>query len=481
MKVVVVGAGGTTRELLRRLGEVWEVAIVDSDEASLDAAAGIREFERVVADGSSALALRRAGLDEADALVATTQDDEVNLEACRIAQDAGLLTVIGVAADAERLADYRALDVEVFAPTSLTARNVEVMLEPRRIASTTFAEGKAEAIEFRISPDAPVRGKRLMDLHAETWVIAAVLREGQLIIPHGDTTLEAGDRVTVVGAAADFAAIVKTFTSGESNFPLNFGRKVAVALESATDLDGRVGEAISLVRNSQAVGLVVVHRDLESERDDAKAEQTSAALEKLITMADGIDVEFRPSRPPFNTALLALASAESIGTIVVPAPEGGEILGRRRVAKALNTFGSAGVPVLLSRGRHPYSSILTPARRTIPGEVAGRAAIDLARTSGASLTGVAVVPPAFVSGVQDLTDARMAAAWLREEAAVQSVPVHRKVRRGNPVRVMEDLAGGASLVVLAMPKLPANWLRPEISGHVVRRTSASVLLIPVKV
>jgi len=61
------------------------------------------------------------------------------------------------------------------------------------------------------------------------------------------------------------------------------------------------------------------------------------------------------------------------------------------------------------------------------------------------------------------------------------VPVHRKVRRGNPVRVMEDLAGGASLVVLAMPKLPANWLRPEISGHMVRRTSASVLLIPVEV
>lgn len=146
----------------------------------------------------------------------------------------------------------------------------------------------------------------------------------------------------------------------------------------------------------------------------------------------------------------------------------------------LNTYGGARVPILLSRGRHPYSSILTPARRTTPGEVAGRAAIDLARTSGASLTGVAVVPPAFVSGVQDLTNARMAAAWLREEAAVQSVPVHRKVRRGNPVRVMEDLAGGASLVVLAMPKLPANWLRPEISGHVMRRTSASVLLIPVE-
>jgi Trk K+ transport system NAD-binding subunit len=433
-----------------------------------------------VADGSSALALRRAGLEDADALVAASQDDEVNLEAVRIAQEAGLLRVIGVAADPERIEDYRALDVEVFAPNSLTARNVEVMLEPRRVASTTFAGGKAEAIEFRIAPDAPVRGKRLTDLHAETWVIAAVLRDGRLIIPHGSTTLEADDRVTVVGAAADFAAIVKTFTSGESRFPLNYGRRVAVTLDSERDLDGRVGEAISLVRNSSAVGLVIVHRDLDGERDEAKADQTSAALEKLATMADGIDIEFRPSRPPLRAALLSLTADESIGTIVVPAPEGGEVLGRRRVAKTLNTYGDAGVPVLLSRGRHPYSSILTAARRTIRGEAAGRAAIDLARTSGASLTGVAVVPPAFVSGVQDLTDARLAAAWLREEASVQSVAVHRKVRRGNPVRVMEDLSEGASLVVLAMPKLPANWLRPESSGHLVRRTNASVLLVPVK-
>ena len=50
-------------------------------------------------------------------------------EALRIAKEAGLLRVVGIAADPERLPDYRALGVPVFAPDSIAARNVEVLLE----------------------------------------------------------------------------------------------------------------------------------------------------------------------------------------------------------------------------------------------------------------------------------------------------------------------------------------------------------------
>ncbi|MDJ0959963.1 MAG: NAD-binding protein [Acidimicrobiia bacterium] len=480
MKAIVVGAGGTTRELLRRLGERWDVVVVEADEDRFTQAEGIRDFERVIGDGSSGLVLKRAGLDDADALIAGTHDDDVNLEALRIAKDAGLLRVVGVAADPERLPDYRALEVPVFAPDSMTARNVEVLLEPRRVASTTFAQGKAEAIEFRISPDAPVAGKRLLDLHAETWVIAAVLREGELIVPHGSTRLQPGDSVTVVGAASDFAAIVRTFTAGESRFPLSFGRKVVVGLTSVSDLDDAVSEAMSFVRNTQAEQLVVVYPDPATQRDDAAEEELAPLLEKLQLRTDGLELELRPTSDSIKDTLLQLADQESVGALVVPAPGGGELLGRVRTAKVLNDYGSAGVPLLLSRSRHPYSNILVPARRTTAGELAGRAGIDIAHTSGAGLTGVAVVPPSFVSGSEEaLEQARRAAAWLREEAAVQGVHVRRRLGRGNPVRVLEEMAGTASLVVLSLPELPMSPLRPGIVGHVIRRVPASLLLVPV--
>ena len=482
MKAIVVGAGGTTRELLRRLGELWDVVVVEADEARLSLAEGIRAFEPVIGDGSSALVLRRAGLDDADAVVAGTHDDDANLEVLRIAQDAGVLRVVGIAADPERLPDYRALGVPVFAPDSITARNVEVLLEPRRVASTTFAQGKAEAIEFYISPDAPVAGKRLLDLHAETWVIAAVLRDGSLIVPHGSTRLQPGDSVTVVGAASDFAAIVRTFTAGESRFPLSFGRKVAVGLGGASDLDESISEAMSFVRNTQAEQLIVVYPDPDSQRDGAKAEELAPLLEKLEVRTDGLEIELRPTKTGIKETLLDLAAEESIGALVIPAPAGSELFGRFRTAKVINDYGVAGVPLLLARSRHPYSSILVPARRTTAGELAGRAGIDMAHTSGASLTGVAVVPPSFVSGsAEALDDARFSAAWLREEAAVQGVQVRRRLGRGNPVRVLEEMAGTASLVVLSLPSLPVSPWRPGIVGHVVRRVPASVLLVPAAV
>ncbi len=480
MKAIVVGAGGTTRELLRRLGELWDVVVVEADEDRFALAEGIREFERIIGDGSSSLVLKRAGLDDADALVAGTHDDDVNLEALRIAKEAGLLRVVGVAADPERLPDYRALDVPVFAPDSVTARNVEVLLEPRRVASTTFAQGKAEAIEFRISPDAPVAGKRLLDLHAETWVIAAVLRGGELIVPHGSTRLQPGDSVTVVGAASDFAAIVRTFTAGESRFPLSFGRKVVVGMSSAADLDDVVSEAMSFVRNTQAEQLVVVYPDPAEQRDEAAGEELAPLLEKLQLRTDGLELELRPTKQSLKDTMLQLADQESVGALVVPAPTGNETFGRVRIAKVLNDYGGAGTALLLSRSRHPYSNILVPARRTTAGELAGRAGIDIAHTSGAGLTGVAVVPPSFVSGSEEALDqARQAAAWLREEAAVQGVQVRRRLGRGNPVRVLEEMAGTASLVVLSLPELPASPLRPGIAGHVIRRVPASVLLVPV--
>ncbi|MBD3160813.1 MAG: hypothetical protein GF346_01565, partial [Candidatus Eisenbacteria bacterium] len=213
MKVIIVGAGGPTRELLRRLGDGWDVAIVEPSSEVLDRARGIRPVQAVRGDGTSRLVLERAGLKETDALVAATNDDDANLEICRIGKEAGVHRVIGVAADPERIAEFREIGIDTFAPDNIAARRLEENLEPRRITSQSFAHGRAEAIELEVTSRSPVHGKPLKDLHARSWVVGAILRDGKLLIPHGDTILEDGDLVTVVGAGAEFAEICRTFTS----------------------------------------------------------------------------------------------------------------------------------------------------------------------------------------------------------------------------------------------------------------------------
>lgn len=478
MRALLIGARGPGRELLRRLSSVWDVVLIDTDPTALQSAAPLRDFTAVVGDGSSRVVLNRAGLDGAAALVAASFDDDRNLEAVRIARDAGVLRIVGVAYDPERLDEYRELGVAAICADTLAARSAEVLMEPRRVISTTFADGKAEAIEFRISPDAPVRGKSLAQLHADRWVVAAVLRDDELILPKGSTTLEAGDRVTVVGAAAEFPSIVKEFSSGESRFPLNFGRKVAVVLDKAEDLDGSIAEAIDVVRSTPAEGLVVLHGDPRAMAGSGEVEALSALLADLESRATGVEMVLRPVTGDLETALLALPRAESVGILVTTLRGGTSLWARRRIATKVTRYAATGSSVLISRGGHPYSSVLVPARRTIAGEIAARAAIDIAHTSNAALVGVSAVAPAFVSGQEAVDDARQSAAWLREEAAVQGVQVRRRVRRGNPVRVIEELAGTASLLVLSIPARGISMVRPGVTGHLLSRVTSSVLLVP---
>jgi hypothetical protein len=253
---------------------------------------------------------------------------------------------------------------------------------------------------------------------------------------------------------------------------------VAVVLDSADDFDFAVGEAIDLVRSTPAEGLVVLHRDPETVAGEGERDVLSALLDELSARTDGIEMSSRPVAGSLEGALVSLPGTESIGMLVTTLESGTSLWARRRIARKMNRYGAAGVPVLLARGRHPYASVLVPARRTVAGDSAARAAIDIARTSSASLVGVSVVAAAFVSGQEAVDDARESTAWLREEAAVQGVQVHRRVRRGNPVRVIVDLAGASSLLVISLPARGITALRPDVAGHLLGRVGASVLLVP---
>ena len=83
MRLIVVGAGGAARALLRRIGEVWEVTVVDTDRDLLDEIADIWVLTTVLGDGTLPDVLSEAGLSEAAAVAAAHNDDDVNLAVCR--------------------------------------------------------------------------------------------------------------------------------------------------------------------------------------------------------------------------------------------------------------------------------------------------------------------------------------------------------------------------------------------------------------
>lgn len=477
MRALVIGAGASARDLIRRLGDSWTVTVIDPDPDRLALAAKVRDVETVLGDGSSAVVLRDAGIDNAVTVVAATGSDDVNLEITKLARDAGIEQVVSIVRLPDRIDEFRALGADCVTPASLAARDMEIAMEPRKLASTTFAEGRAEAIEFEITPDSPVHGKALKEIHSEQWVVAAILREGALVVPHGATRLLTGDRVTVVGSATDFAQVVRTFAGGVSRFPLNFGRKVVVPLRSEGDLTGCVAEAANFVRNSNAVELLVVHRDPASIRGVAEAEELAALVASADSESLGVQVEHRVVAGDPLAACVDVANAESVGVITAPLGQRGFFHPYASIPRQLNRLRKANVPVLLTRGEARFNAILAPSRRTLSGDTAARAAIDVAKRSGAKVIGVAVANPVYM-GSDDLMEKKHATAWLRQEAAVQDVDVERHVVRGNPIKVLGAMNERDRLLVMSMPPKPVGRFNPGVAVWAAARGEGSVLFVP---
>ncbi len=474
MKLIVVGAGDVTRVLLRGLSEIWQVTVVDVDPGALARARKERDIDEIVGDGSSRVVLERAQLERADALVAVARDDAVNLEACRLAKAAGVVRVAAVAADPERLPEYRELGVPAFSPDRLAARRIEIGLEPGRVSSASFADGLAEAIEVRIDEDSPVRGKTLRELRSGRWLVAAILRDGKAFVPHGGDILEAGDVVTVVGAAADYALIVRSFTARQARFPAAYGRYVAVALDTQADAEGPLAEAVHLTRNSWAEALLVVHQDPSGIADAAARRALEATLEDLNEAVGGLEVRLRPVVGSPSSALEGVVEQESIGVVVLPAPRGSDLAMRLAAPRAVRSAHQYRVPVLFSRGLESYAQVAVAVREEPRGISAARAAVDLASAGDVPVTAVAIAASGPATG-ESIRRAQKVAKRLRTEAQAVGVTARRKVRRA---RVLEELAP-AGLVVLAAPERPPTVLQPGTAATVLRRMpSSSVLLVP---
>ena len=66
-----------------------------------------------------------------------------------------------------------------------------------------FGIGAASVLDVMVPEGAEVGGQKIRDLKIpKECVIAAVIRDGKFVVPHGNTTIEVDDRVIFIGAAA---------------------------------------------------------------------------------------------------------------------------------------------------------------------------------------------------------------------------------------------------------------------------------------
>jgi trk system potassium uptake protein TrkA len=204
VKILIVGAGEVGAHLAQELTEAGHAVTVT--EMDPDVARHLAESTGALVlegDGTSVGTLHSADVARTDWLLALTGMDEVNLVACELGATLGAKRVLARLNDPRNRSTFDSLRIPVVAVTDLVSQLVsrEIdFLHLERIA--LLARGQVSLIEVEVVAGVPSRKVVDLGLPQQT-VLVAVTRGGEggaVVVPRGDTVIEAGDRVLAVTA-----------------------------------------------------------------------------------------------------------------------------------------------------------------------------------------------------------------------------------------------------------------------------------------
>ena len=216
MHVTILGASrfgvATARELV---DNGHEVVLIDIDKARLDSLADGLDCAMVCGDGTLPSTLRDAYGDGSDALVALTNEDDVNILAGVVARSIGYKRIIPQIVRAELLSVVEELELgDVITPHENLARSIASALVDHSELDADRALHRDLRLVHHAVPDS-MDGTTIgdLDLPEKARVIAHANDEGE-DFAEPDTPLRAGDHLWFVLSDGAVKSLNKLFSKG---------------------------------------------------------------------------------------------------------------------------------------------------------------------------------------------------------------------------------------------------------------------------
>jgi trk system potassium uptake protein TrkA len=218
MKIIIMGCGRVGEQLARLMAEQGdEVVVIDQDPAALARLGPEFPGKTVRGIGFDRQVLLMAGIAEADAFAATSNSDNANIIAARIARNVfGVPRVVTRLYDPGRAEVYRRLGLMTISSTTWGAERIREMishsdLDPER----SFGNGEVVLVSIEIPYH--LAGRFVKDLNvAGEFTVVVITREGKAFMPISGTEFREGDIVTmiVLSSAVDRLMAMLGFTEG---------------------------------------------------------------------------------------------------------------------------------------------------------------------------------------------------------------------------------------------------------------------------
>ena len=273
MNIFIAGGGRVGFHLARLLStERQDVTVIETNPYEIEQIDYVLDVSTVSGDATSAMLLQSIGVDAADLFVSLTGSDEINLIAAATAKGLGAKQVVARVDGPTYIESHvlyeGILGIDyVVSPDSLAAAEIaDFLLEPGVVASQEFGRGRIQMRQIRVSTAPCEGGKTLRDLvpPGTGVLLGLVNRNGASHIPHGDSVIERGDHVTLIGRRDQMDAVQKLFL-GEPAKPKR------VAIMGGATIGFRLAQAME-----DKVRTVKLF-----ERREKRSEQLAAKLDKV--------------------------------------------------------------------------------------------------------------------------------------------------------------------------------------------------------
>ncbi len=288
MKVIIVGAGEVGFHIASHLAlENKDVVVIDKDPAAIRYVSDNIDVQTINGSGSSPVVLVEAGIKEAEILLAVTNSDETNLVACLVANI--------ISSSTKKVALVRNADYGEYHDTfrdhaphidTLINPEIEVVKTIERLMSVPgavdvgeFADGRVKFVGIHIDESVRLAGIRLSEISEtigkQSPLIAAVIRNEELIIPRGNDRLMAGDLVYFISEEDKLLDTLAVFDKHVE--PI--GRVLIIG-------GGRIGFRLANLLEDNSVYTKII------EKDQDRCTELAERLNKAVVLhGDGSDQE----------------------------------------------------------------------------------------------------------------------------------------------------------------------------------------------
>lgn len=284
MNIVIVGGGETGYQIAVALHQDHNVTIIDTDETrGIDLAS--LDIRFLTGNGADPTELRRADVAAADAVIACTTSDDVNVLACLAAKGLGAQQTMAFVTRERYIDAFKprgamesiglAIDRLIWPQRTLANQIVDIVRVPRAVDSGVFAGGMIRMLEYRLEQGDPFTGDTLARLTLPPSVlVVGRIRENDFTVPSGTSTLEVGDKVVFMGTSDSMRALSSRFTPQR--------QQLNVTLVGG----GNVGFMVARQLHEDRTRLVII--ETEAERAEKLALWFPRAL---VLRGDGTDLE----------------------------------------------------------------------------------------------------------------------------------------------------------------------------------------------